>query len=211
MADGQYHVSARVIGFVEAGRDVDVTGRDVSISMSLSPTSQRLDTVRVRASVTAVYGVVGASVGLHPVADAAIQVIGSQQKGSTDSAGKFFVSLKKGGSYFLRVHHAGFADQFFPVDVPNDHAVETFVLLDSGSVATGSEMMWDEFDERLRWQGQGASIVPGEEITRNGGSSGDAISRLIVVRAEGARARTERLPLRERRAQAGMGVRRDSA
>ena len=175
VADGRYHVSARVIGFVEAGRDVDVTGRDVTISMSLSPTSQRLDTVRVRASVTAVYGVVGASVGLHPVADAAIHVIGSQQKGSTDSAGKFFVSLKKGGAYFVRVHHAGFADQFFPVDVQNDHAVETFVLLDSGSVATGSEMMWDEFDERLRWQGQGASIVSGEEITRNGGSSGDAI------------------------------------
>ncbi len=175
VADGRYHVSARLIGFVESGRDVDVTGRDVSISISLSPTSQRLDTVRVRASVTAVYGVVGTSIGLHPVPDAAIQVIGSQQKGTTDSAGKFFVSLKKGGGYFLRVHHAGFADQFFPVDVPNDHAVDTFVLLDSGSVATGSEMMWDEFDERLRWQGQGASIVPGEEITRNGGSAGDAI------------------------------------
>jgi hypothetical protein len=175
VADGRYHVSARLIGFVEAGRDVDVTGRDVSLSISLSPTSQRLDTVRVRASVTAVYGVVGASVGLHPVADAAIQVIGSQQTGTTDSAGKFFVALKKGGPYFLRVHHAGFADQFFPVDVPNDHAVETFVLLDSGSAATGSEMMWNEFDERLRWQGQGASIVSGEEITRNGGSSGDAI------------------------------------
>jgi hypothetical protein len=175
VADGRYHVSVRLIGFAEGARDVDVNGRDVSLSISLSPTSQRLDTVRVRASVTAVYGVVGSSVGLHPVADAAIQVIGSQQKGTTDSAGKFFVSLKKGGSYFVRVHHAGFADQLFPVDVPNDRAVETFVLLDSGAVATGSEMMWDEFDERLRWQGQGASIVPGEEITRNGGSSGDAI------------------------------------
>ncbi len=175
LADGRYHVSARLIGFAESAKDVEIIGRDVSLSISLSATSQRLDTVRVRASVTAVYGVVGSSVGLHPVADAAIQVIGSQQKGTTDSAGKFFVSLKKGGSYFVRVHHAGFADQFFPVEVPSDHAVETFVLLDSGSVATGSEMMWDEFDERLRWQGQGASIMPGEEITRNGGSSGDAI------------------------------------
>jgi hypothetical protein len=175
VVDGRYRVSARLIGFAESGRDVDVTGGDVSLSIPLSPTSQRLDTVRVRASVTAVYGVVGASVGLHPVADAAIQVIGSQQKGTTDSAGKFFVSLKKGGSYFVRVHHAGFADQFFPIDVPNDHAVETFVLLDSGPVATGSEMMWDEFDERLRWLGQGGSVVPGEEITRNGGSAGDAI------------------------------------
>ena len=36
-------------------------------------------------------------------------------------------------------------------------------------------MTWDEFDEQLRWQGQGASIVSGEEIRRNGGSSGDAI------------------------------------
>jgi hypothetical protein len=175
VADGRYRLSVRLIGFVETARDVDVTGRDVSLSISLSPTSQRLDTVRVRASVTAVYGVVGMSAGLRPVADAEIQVIGSQQKGSTDSAGKFFVSLKKGGSYFVRVHHAGFTDQLFPVDVPNDHAVETFVLLDAGAVATGSQMMWDEFDERLRWQGQGASIVPGEEITRNGGSSGDAI------------------------------------
>ena len=175
VADGRYRLSVRLIGFAEAMRDVDVTGRDVSLSIALTSTTQRLDTVRVRAAVTAVYGVVGTSAGLHPVADAAIQVIGSQQRGTSDSSGKFFVSLQKGGSYFVRVHHAGFADQFFPVNVPSDHAVETFVLLDSGSVATGSQMMWDEFDERLRWQGQGASIVSGEEITRNGGSSGDAI------------------------------------
>jgi len=175
IADGRYRLSVRLIGFAEAARDVDVTGRDLSLTIALTSTSQRLDTVRVRAAVTAVYGVVGTSSTLRPVADASIQVIGSQQKGSSDSAGKFFVSLAKGGSYFLRVHHPGFADQFFPVNVPSDHAVETFVLLDSGSVSAGSEMAWNDFDERLRWQGQGGSTVSGEEITRNGGSSGDAI------------------------------------
>jgi hypothetical protein len=175
VADGRYRLSVRLIGFTETARDVDVNGSDVSLSIALSSTTQRLDTVRVRAAVTAVYGVVGASAGLRPVADASIQVIGSQQKGSSDSSGKFFVAIPKGGSYFLRVHHPGFADQFFPVNVPSDHAVETFVLLDSGAVSAGSEMAWNDFDERLRWQGQGGSIVSGEEITRNGGSSGDAI------------------------------------
>jgi hypothetical protein len=175
VADGRYRFSVRLIGFAESTRDVDVNGRDLSFTIALTSTSQRLDTVRVRAAVTAVYGVVGTSSGLRPVADATIQVIGSQQKGTSDSAGKFFVSLPKGGSYFVRVHHAGFADQFFPVNVPTDHSTETFVLLDSGAVSMPSEMVWNEFDERLRWQGQGGSIVSGEEITRNGGSSGDAI------------------------------------
>ena len=46
VADGRYHVSARLIGFAESGKDVEVAGRDVSLSISLSPTSQRLDTVR---------------------------------------------------------------------------------------------------------------------------------------------------------------------
>src|SRR5262252_11037232 len=77
-ADGRYRLSVRLIGFAESARDVDVNGRDVSVTIALTSTTQRLDTVRVRAAVTAVYGVVGTSSGLHPVADAAIQIIGSQ-------------------------------------------------------------------------------------------------------------------------------------
>ena len=172
---GRYHLTVRQIGFVEANRDVDVSEKDVSVSIALNSASQRLDTVRVRAHVTAVYGVVGATVGLRPIPDATVQVVGAQQRATTDSAGRFFVALKKGGSYFVRVRHEGFADQFIPVDVPNDHAVETFVLLDSGVVATGVDGLWDEFDERLRWEGQHGALVPGEQITRWGGSASDAI------------------------------------
>ncbi len=172
---GQYRLTVRQIGFVETSRDLDVSTRDASVSISLNPTSQRLDTVRVRAHVTAVYGVVGATAGLRLIPDATVQIIGAQQKATTDTAGRFFVALKKGGSYFVRVRHAGFADQFIPVEVPNDHAVETFVLLDSGTVATGADALWDEFDERLRWEGQHGALVPGEQITRWGGSASDAI------------------------------------
>ncbi len=172
---GRYQLTVREIGFSETSREVDLSERDATISISMTPTSQRLDTVRVRANVTAVYGVVGTTVGLRPVSDATVQVIGSQQKATTDSAGRFFVALKKGGSYFVRVRHDGFADQFMPVDVPNDRAVETFILLDSGTVATGADGLWDEFDERLRWEGQHGAVVPGEQIAEWGGSASDAI------------------------------------
>src|SRR5689334_9022530 len=53
IADGRYRLSVRLIGFAEAARDVDVTGRDLSLTIALTSTSQRLDTVRVRAAVTA--------------------------------------------------------------------------------------------------------------------------------------------------------------
>ena len=128
VADGRYHVSARLIGFVEVGRDVDVTGRDVSLSISLTPISQRLDTVRARAGVTAVYGVGGASAGLHPVADAAIQVIGSQQKERSTAPGIFRGAQERRPALPSRSSRR-FRRPFLTVDVPNDHAVETFVLL----------------------------------------------------------------------------------
>jgi hypothetical protein len=172
---GTFRLTVRQIGFVEATRELEIGDRDVSLTISLVSTSQQLDTVRVRAHVIAVFGVVGTAVGLKPVADATVQIIGAQQKTTTDSAGRFFVSLKKGGTYFVRVHHVGFGAQMVAVDVPTDRSVETFVLLDSGVVATGAEMLSDEFDERLHWQGQYGALVPAEEITRYGGSVSDAI------------------------------------
>lgn len=175
LAAGRYQVTVREIGYTQASREIDVSERDATIAIRMVPTSQRLDTVRVNANVTAVYGIVGTTVGLHPVSGADVQVIGSQQRATTDSAGRFFVALKKGGSYFVRVRHDGFTDQFSPVDMPNDHAVETFILLDSGTVATGTDALWDELDERLRWEGQHGALIPGDQITRWGGSTSDAI------------------------------------
>lgn len=175
LAAGRYQLTVREIGFLETSRGVDVSERDATITISLAPATQRLDTVRVRANVTAVYGVVGTTAGLRPLADATVQVIGSQQKAITDSAGRFFIMLKKGGSYFVRARREGFADQFIPLDVPNDRAIETFILLDTGTVATGSDGLWDEFDERLHWEGQHGALVPGEQLTRWGGSTSDAI------------------------------------
>jgi hypothetical protein len=173
--NGRYRVTVRQIGFVEASRDVDVSDRDVTVSIRLRAASQTLDTVRVRAHVTAIYGVVGTTAGLRPVAGASVQIIGAQQQTTTDTAGRFFVPLKKGGSYFVRVRHDGFAQQSVLVDVANDQSLETFVLLDSGGVATGTDALWDEFDERLRWEGQRGALVPGDQITRWGGSTSDAI------------------------------------
>jgi hypothetical protein len=105
-----------------------------------------------------------------------VQVIGAQQKTTTDSSGKFFVALKKGGSYFVRIHHAGFVEQLVTVDVPTDRSVETFVLLDGGAAATGSEMLWADFDERMNWVGQSGAVIRGSEIERWGGSTADAVA-----------------------------------
>lgn len=128
--------------------------------------------------VPAIAGVVGAADGLKPLAGAVVQIVGANQRFTTDSTGRFFAPLKKAGSYFVRVRRDGFAPQFISVDVPDDRAVETAVLLDASLAPQrpGTDALWAEFDKRLRWQGMNGAVVTSAELERyGGGSASDAL------------------------------------
>lgn len=169
-ATGPQQLIVRRLGYREASRDVELAQRDTGFVLSLAAITQTLDTVRVRAGLTAIYGVVGTSASLQPLEGAAVRVLGTQRSTSADSAGHFVVPLEKSGTYIVRVTHVGFAPFMMSVDVPIDHAAEVSTLLETSpdDARGGANAVWDELDERLRWRGRNSALVSERELSRLG-------------------------------------------
>jgi hypothetical protein len=165
---GTYRMTLRRIGYLELTRDFVVAGRDTAITLTLDRRVQMLDTMHVRASVTAIYGVVGTSAALLPIPGAKVTVVGVGKAETTDSAGRFFVPLKKPGTYFLRVAKPGYTHQVLTLDVPTDRSVETSALLDSSAAAArpGTERLWQEFDKRVEWNAMNSALVTSVELRK---------------------------------------------
>lgn len=182
-ADGEFHLvgipsgtmrfSARRIGYAVMAQELRLADRDTTLVVRLQANAQLLDTTRVRANVTGIYGSVGTSVDVRPLDSVKIQVVGATRETYTDTSGRYFVELKKGGKYFVRVSRAGFGTQILPADVPTDRTVEVTALLETTADVPpkDAEALAREFDRRLAFRGLGSAEVPGEELVRNGRSS----------------------------------------
>lgn len=170
---GAYRLTVRRIGYAEWTRELRVGVADTSITVVLTALAQSLDTLRVKSGVTALYGVIGSFPNMLPVAGAKVQVIGASQSAVTDSAGKFFIPLKKAGTYLVRIAHDGYAEQVLTFDVPFERTREISALLELSDKRrqNDSEGLWADFDKRAIWQGMNAVIVPSIELERSGGNS----------------------------------------
>ncbi|MGH7679460.1 MAG: carboxypeptidase regulatory-like domain-containing protein [Gemmatimonadaceae bacterium] len=162
-----YQVSVRRLGYAARNTDVQVGGDDLTIEINLVPIARDLDTLYVRAG-TGIYGIVGNSEKLTPLAGAKIQVLGENRNKLSDSSGAFFVPLAKGGTYLVRITRPGFAARMFPIVVASGRAVDASRLLDSANTAPGLEVLWEDFDKRLRWRGMNSALVTGSELRRAG-------------------------------------------
>jgi hypothetical protein len=184
---GRYRLSVLRIGFAELVRDLVLAGRDTTVELSLTAVARGLDAVRVTAGVSGIYGVVGTAKGLRPIPGAKVQVIGANKNVATDSTGGFFVAIPKEGIYVVRISREGYADLHFPIEVPKDRAVEASRLLDSTTKAPprGLEVLWQDFDQRLRWRAMSSALVMGAELRRYGGPVTEALQSApsVVARA----------------------------
>jgi len=164
-----YRLTVRRLGFAERSREFQMGARDTSVMVTLIPIARDLDTMYIRAGVTGIYGVVGTSEGLRPLAGAKVQVMGANRSKVTDSAGTFFVALEQSGMYMVRITRAGYEHRIFPIAVTAGGAVDASRLLDSSGVNTkGLEMLWKDLDQRLGWRTMNSALVPGGEIRKAG-------------------------------------------
>lgn len=126
--EGHYEVAVRRVGFLPRRVTVPVT-RDSTIYtvVVLVPTTTRLAPVVTAATRTGLFGTVS-DTSLRALRGARVSVAGSGRSIRTDSAGRFFMSLR-GGSYMLRVERDSFAIQTFAVTVPKDSGREVAVWL----------------------------------------------------------------------------------
>jgi hypothetical protein len=174
--DGLVTVTARQLGYAVFTSQVRVAGRDTTIDVALRAIASQLDTIRVRADVTGIRGLVGTAHDLRPIAGARAQVIGAEHDAVTDSSGAFFVELRKPGTYVLRVSHAGYSPRVLSVDVPKNRTIETSTLLDSGDTeAKDAEGLWQDLVSRVRMRGPNSALVSGSALRDAGGSVVDAL------------------------------------
>jgi hypothetical protein len=189
VAPGSYQVSVLRIGYAEAKRDLEVGARDLEITVGMRPIAQRLDAFRVRGDISAIYGMVGTLPDLLPISGARVQVIGAQKEVTTDSTGGFFIPVGEPGTYMVRMTREGYAERFFPIEVPRGRAVDGSRMLDPGTApAKGMDVLYVDLDSRLRMRATGASaIIPGAEIRRAGTQLIDAMRASQSFSARGLR------------------------
>ena len=167
VTQGLYRLSVRRLGFAVRATDLDVGSTDLAREIMLIPIARDLDTLYVRAGVTGIYGVVGAAEGLRPLADAKVHVLGERRIHLTDSTGTFFVPLRKGGLYVVRITRPGYAHRMFPITVSG--AVDASRLLDSATTSTpGLEVLWQDFHQRLQRAGINSALLSGSDVRRAG-------------------------------------------
>lgn len=171
-----YRLSVRRIGFAEWSREIVVGPRDTTLSIDLTAIIA-LDTTRVGARFVGVYGIVGEAHSLRPLGGTTIALIGAGKSAVTDSSGSFAIETPKGGTFLARITRPGYGEQRLDVVVPPHERVELAPLLDSSNVrpAKGREYVWREFNERVTWGSMNSALVPGEEVSRQGGNLTDAL------------------------------------
>jgi hypothetical protein len=168
VAPGTYRMTVRRIGFTELARELIVADHDTALTVVLVPRAMTLDPVRVQANVTAIYGVVGTSLTLMPLEGARVLVVGAGKTETTDSSGRFFVPIKRPGTYFLRVAKPGYSHLLLTIDVPAERSVETSALLDTSSATArvNTEKLWQEFDKRVEWHAMNSALVTSMELQK---------------------------------------------
>lgn len=189
VTQGTYQLSVLRIGYTESRSQVEVTVRDIEIAVAMRPAPQRLDAFRVRGDISAIYGMVGTLPDLLPLSGARVQVIGAQKEVTTDSTGGFFIPVSEPGTYMVRMTREGYAERFFPIEVPRGRAVDASRMLDPGTApAKGMDVLYVDLDQRLRSRSTGSSaIVNGAEIRRAGNQLIEALRSTESFNARGLR------------------------
>lgn len=181
-----YRVSIRRIGYAPASRDLDVVEGMKRQEFTMAAIPQALRQVNVRGEGAGIFGLIGNASTFRAVPGARIDVAGADRTVVTDSGGSFFVPLRKAGTYVVRVVAPGFADDMFIVTVRKDQVADGSRLISDGDARHHPDILWKEFDQRLRWSSaNGAALLTGSEIRSAGTTIRSAIesSGSLVARS----------------------------
>ena len=195
---GRYFVTAMRVGYLPFRDSVTLGATVGQVRIELTPVTQSLLGIEVKANVTAVYGGIGSASRnrnaqgereLFAVPGAVVEVLGSGKRTVTDSIGRFFLELPKPGTYLMHAAAPGLQDDIYPVVVPNKKAVEASRLLEPADAPPpiGRQTLLREMDRRLGWRSMTSALVTGEELRAIGGQLSDALPRTKGATLRGLR------------------------
>ena len=185
---GPYRAVVRRIGYSQVAREIVVTSGMKELHVELAPIPQALREVQVRGEGTGIYGLVGSASDLKPIPGAQVYVAGARDSALTDSAGAYYLDVKRPGNFVVRVRAPGFADQLFIVDVKRNQVADGSALLDVGESRRVPPILWKDLDQRLSWRtANQTALVTGSELRRAGTSVTSSLSASGTMVAKGLR------------------------
>lgn len=183
VADGRYELRIALSGNSLWSQAIDIRGGiTVSVHATLRPTVRRLNTVRVTASRTGVFGEIGDLTTYKSLDSAIVEVIGFRAADTTANGGRFSLDSVAGGrNYVVRVSRRGYEVRTVSVRVPERGGFELNAYLEPGiDRSDKDELLWREFDNRANWGGNNAALVTRADLV--GGPRASLASALALAK-----------------------------
>jgi hypothetical protein len=170
VSPGNHRLRVLRIGFQPRDTTLTVAGTtDIAISLQRLTS---LSEVAVRTRPAGLYGTVLSRDSLKPIAGARIELLGANERDTSDAAGGFAMGKARAGTFLLRVSSEGFDTRTISVVVPKDSGVGLDILLRPGSSAFDQrmEMLWADMAQRINWAGVNSAFVGRDEVLGHGKS-----------------------------------------
>lgn len=174
VARGSHELVVAGVGYRTEFRPLDMPEGSLEVTIILEDIMSTIDTMRVQARRTGIFGTVIARDGFRPLARAEVNVIGISRRSTTGSDGQFAFGAVRRGSHVVHVQRQGYQSRILSVVVPRDSAVELALVLDSTTLDTQRRLsiVLAEFDSRRRWMVSGnAAVVARHELAGRGDMS----------------------------------------
>lgn len=179
------------IGYLPGALTVNVPSVSDSVTLVMVPARSVLDTVRVKAHIYDVGGIV-VDERNRPVAGATIDVIGETATSATtaDAGGWFTFGSVKLGPMILKARKLGFAEATYSMDVEDSRGIvlhmETLPTdlsasktADYSGFGNNEQFVWKETQQRIARRDARSRIVSREQLAAFSGKSlGEAIRML---------------------------------
>ncbi|HEX7123958.1 MAG TPA: carboxypeptidase regulatory-like domain-containing protein [Gemmatimonadaceae bacterium] len=178
VAVGEHDLRVVRLGYRPDDRRVRVETGGLEITIVLQRLPTALDTLRVVARETGVFGMVVEQETFNPIANAAVTVMRTSARARTGPNGQFTLFGLEPGSYVVWASASGRLPTTISVVVPKDSAVELLLSLIPLS-APGARRLAQplaDFEVRTRTASRTSSaLVPRQEVVAHGNNLGLAL------------------------------------
>jgi hypothetical protein len=164
---GAHRLRVLQVGYEPTERDIEVGDAGVEVSITMRRLPFALDTARIVAHQTGVFGTIIARAAFLPVPQATVSLMKVRGSQTTGPDGRFeFMNLRE-GAYVVYARAPRFLPRILSIFVPADSAVELAVTLDSMSAPRAKRLALPlaEFDTRVKFMARSrAALVPRQEL-----------------------------------------------
>jgi hypothetical protein len=191
LSKGIHTISVRRIGYLPAAVEIETPQANDALTFTLVPSRQELDTVKVRARINVLGGIV-VDARNRPIAGATVDLIGDRLRGSADTTGDdgwFTFTAVRSGPIVLHVVKEGYVGVTQSIDLKDWRGVVVHMASMDTTLSKSKQRMlaglgntsrhvWLETLQRLSRRNVQSIVVTREELAPLGDIPlGEAITR----------------------------------